>query len=196
MAQDAQRYFYPLDGTSGRTNGSTSGRNEATGQPAAIDPLGPLTAVKEQEDDTMCDDVVDVGVESVVDVRMGIENPLACPHDTARPQRSIGRRPRAEFIRDVRRLIVASWLAKTGQQWRWTAYDRECLYRLTMATSAGEVMAAWDCYLKIPWKQVAIPHFTSETLQTRLRDDPKFKSLAAMYFDRLNCKRGMKRRFP
>lgn len=116
------------------------------------------------------------------------KTPFRAPRpDLTGPRRRM-RRPRAEFIRDVRRLITVSWLAKTGQRWRWTPIDRDYLYRLTMATSAWDVMAAWDCYLTRPWQGCYITHFCSETVQQQLRDDSRFKSLAVMYRDRLISK--------
>jgi hypothetical protein len=107
------------------------------------------------------------------------------------PRRS-RRRPRAEFIRDVRRLITASWLAKTGQQWRWTLLDREYLYQLTMRSSPWEVMAAWDCYINRPWQACRITHFCCDSIQNEVRRDSRYRDLREMYQDRLECKRGMK----
>lgn len=138
----------------------------------------------------------DVDVLSAVDVdvspKVSIETPSHAPHpDLTRPRRS-RRRPRAEFIRDIRRLINTSWLAKTGQRWRWTPYDRECIYRLAMQVPAWEVMALWDCFLDRPFRECKIPHFCNGSVLDRLRDDERAKPLANMYRDRLYYKREMK----
>lgn len=115
------------------------------------------------------------------------ETPSQAPQTGQRRSR---RRPRAEFIRDIRRLVVTSWLAKTGQQWRWTAYDRECLYQLAMRIPAWEIMALWDCYIDQPWRECTIPHFVQGFVLDRLRDDVRAKTLADLYRKRLYCKLG------
>lgn len=138
---------------------------------------------------------VDVSGSAVafdVSESVSIETPSPNPSspDLARQGRS-KRRPRPEYIRDVRRLIVASWLAKTGQRWRWTPLDRNYLWRLAMRLPAWEIMALWDCYLERPWREVHITHFCQVTDQ--LRDNRRFKDLMRMYRDRLYCKREFKK---
>jgi hypothetical protein len=138
-----------------------------------------------------------VDVLSAVDVdtssRSSIEDPSLAPtSESTQPRRYRQRRRRAEFIRDVRRLIVTSWLAKTGQRWRWTPLDREYIYRLALRVPAWEIMALWDCYLDRPFRECKIPHFCQGSVLDRLRDDERAKPLADMYRDRLYYKRAMK----
>lgn len=138
---------------------------------------------------------VDVSVAVDVDVSREVskETPSNAPQtpDWEGPRRSM-RRPRPEFIRDVRRLITASWLAKTGQKWRWTPLDRFMLWDLSMRKPAWEIMALWDCYIARAWRDCAITHFCDPGVMDALGDHPLRSQLARLYRDRLYCKRGMK----
>lgn len=121
--------------------------------------------------------------------KSAIADPSYAPiPDLNRPRRSIRRRRRPDYIRDVRRLIEASWLAKVGQRWRWTPVDREYLYQLALRRPAWEIMALWDCYLERPWHECHVTHFCEPGVIDWLLDNPRFKSLAAMYMDRLISK--------
>lgn len=85
-------------------------------------------------------------------------------------------------------MIQTSWLAKVGQQWRWTPLDRAYLYHLAMRLPAWQVMALWDCYIKRPWHECRAVHFCQPEILDWLRDDPDFKTLEAIYSKRLLSK--------
>ena len=92
------------------------------------------------------------------------------------------RRPRPEYIRDVRRYITAAWLKHSGQEFNWSPLARENLYRMALTFRAWELMAMWDIYLERP--RVIYSVFYMGKVAAQIVADPRFKAIASKHEER------------